>query len=130
MESNTDQAAIEQARALLQSRMDAARAAGAAAAISAMFNHLGLPMPLVIDQQAIRREGLVATDGDMGAFLDPEATAALDTVAALVKDYGPIAGPAQPSTLYEDEATVHYEFPPTGRQFPDPSLDNAGSFDV
>lgn len=127
MQPTTDPS-VEQARALLQARLADARANGAAAAISAMFAHLGLAPPLLVCKNALRDEQITYETNDLSAYLSPEATAALDTVAALVKDYGPQGGPNPPALLYEDENTAHYVMPSTGRGT-DP-LDQAGAFDV
>jgi len=130
---STNEPGLEETRQYFKTRLAAAaeqgRAEGSAQAITAVFRHLGLELPLVVSLPSLREEPIDRTTTDLGAYLDPEATASLDLVAALIKDYGPGKQPAQPATAWEDgDDHVHYVMPQSSLD--GAALDQAGSFDV
>lgn len=129
----TNEPGLEETRQYFKSRLTAAaeqgRAEGSAAAITAVFRHLGLELPLVVSLPSLREEPISRDTDDLGDYLDPEATARLDLVAALVKDYGPGKEPTFPDTAWADgEDHVHYTMPQSSLDIS--ALDQADSFDV
>ncbi len=130
---STNEPGLEETRQYFKARLTAAveqaRAEGSAEAVTAVFRHLGLDLPLVVSLPSLREEPIGRTTSDLGAYLDPEATAALDLVSALITDYGPAGRNAQPATAWEDgDDHVHYVMPQSSLDTA--ALDQAGSFDV